>query len=211
MLSERMVVRHAQAADGDALEALQRLALRRLALTHYSGADIEAGLDFVGTLDPELIEDGTYYVAEIDGRIVGCGGWSFRARILGDDPAIQRNPSDALAPDVDAARIRAVFVHPSWTRRGIARGLVGTAEAAAQLAGFRRFALVSTLNAEALCRTLGYQPVGNVFLDLPNKVRLKAVRMTKGPRRRPAGDGASRNPSLVGYGPAREATSGAMA
>jgi len=211
MLSDKLVVRYARADDGDTLEALQRLALRRLAVTHYSGAHIEAGLDFVGTLDPALIEDGTYYVAEIDGRIVGCVGWSFRARILGNDQTIEGNPSRRLAPDVDAARIRAVFVHPSWTRRGIGRGLVGTAEAAAQLQGFRRFTLVSTLNAEALCCRLSYQPVEQVFLDLPNAVRLKAVRMTKGPRRRPAGDGASRNPSLLGYDPACEATSGAMA
>jgi len=195
MLSGKLVVRQAHAADGDTLEMLQRLALRRLALTHYSGSHIEAGLSFIGTLDPELIEDGTYYVAEIGGRAIGCGGWSFRARMVPSPEALPRRPSPVLEPQSDAARIRAVFVHPDWTRRGIARRLVDTAEAAARRAGFRRFALVATLNAEALYRSLGYQPVERVFFDLPNQVRLQAIRMTK--ELTPHGDRLTTDPVAI--------------
>lgn len=179
MLSGRLVVRPACAADGDTVEALQRVALRRLASSHYAASHIEAGLSHIGTFDPELIEDGTYYVAEIDGRVVGCGGWSFRARLLGTHRTIGGDPSRSLEPHHDAARIRAVFVHPEWTRQGIARRLVNDAEAVAQQAGFWRFVLVSTLNAEPLYRSLGYRSVERVFLDLPNTVRLPAIRMAK--------------------------------
>jgi hypothetical protein len=78
MLSGRLVVRLACAADGDTVEALQRVALRRLASSHYAAPHIEAGLSHIGTFDPELIEDGTYYVAEIDGRVVGWSGGRLR-------------------------------------------------------------------------------------------------------------------------------------
>jgi GNAT superfamily N-acetyltransferase len=179
MLSGRLSIRPARAADAEMLEALQQLALRRLAASHYPACQIEAGLKLVGTLDPTLIEDGTYYVAEVDGLMVGCGGWSFRAHILGNDQSILSDPSRKLDPCADAARIRAVFVHPDWTRHGIARRLVGTAEAAAREAGFRHVTLVSTLNAEPLYRSLGYRSIERMHLKLPDLVRLPAVRMAK--------------------------------
>jgi GNAT superfamily N-acetyltransferase len=179
MLSGRLSIRPARAADAEMLEALQRLALCRLAASHYPASHIEAVLRFIGTLDPALIEDGTYYVAEVDGLMVGCGGWSFRARILGNDQTILSDPSRKLEAHSDAARIRAVFVHPDWTRHGIARRLVGTAEAAAREAGFRHVTLVSTLNAEPLYRSLGYRSIERMHLALPDLVRLPAVRMAK--------------------------------
>jgi GNAT superfamily N-acetyltransferase len=184
MLSGRLSIRPARAADCEVLEALQQLALRRLASSHYAASHIEAGLRFIGILDPTLIEDGTYYVAEIDGLVVGCGGWSFRARILGNDQTTPSDPNRQLAPHSDAARIRAVFVHPDWMRHGIARQLVETAETAARQAGFRRVTLVSTLNAEPLYRSLGYRSIEHIHFDLPDLVRLPAIRMAKDLARR---------------------------
>ncbi|HEX5078618.1 MAG TPA: GNAT family N-acetyltransferase [Geminicoccaceae bacterium] len=177
MLSGRLSLRAARPADGEKLQALQGLALRHLATSHYTASQIENGLAAIGTLDRTLIGDSTYYVAELDGRLVGCGGWSFRARIAGNDETMPEL-GQPLEPHCDAARIRAVFVHPAWARRGITRRLVLTAEAAARQAGFRRFALVSTLNAEPFYRSLGYRPVEQLHLDLP-EARLPVIRMTK--------------------------------
>jgi GNAT superfamily N-acetyltransferase len=50
-----------------------------------------------------------------------------------------------LDPAIDAARIRAFFVHPDWARRGLARQLYEACERAASDAGFRRFELMATL------------------------------------------------------------------
>jgi GNAT superfamily N-acetyltransferase len=114
--------------------------------------------------------------------------------MLGNHRAIGGDPSRSLEPNSDAARIRAVFAHPDWTRQGIARRLVDTAEAAARQAGFWRFMLVSTLNAEPLYRRLGYKSIERVYLDLPNLVRLPTIRMAKELPRRPCGDDADADP-----------------
>jgi GNAT superfamily N-acetyltransferase len=128
----------------------------------------------MGTFDPRLLDDGTYSVAEADGRLVGCGGWSFRPALYGASEEERQ-----LDPAREAARIRAIFVHPDWTGRGIARRLVATAEAAAARAGFRRFELLSTLNAEPVYVALGYRALGQVRLELSNGVAFAAIRMVK--------------------------------
>jgi GNAT superfamily N-acetyltransferase len=75
--------------------------------------------------------------------------------------------------------MRAIFVHPDSGGRGIARRLVATAEAAAARAGFRRFELLSTLNAEAVYVALGYRALGQVWLELPNGIAFPSIRMVK--------------------------------
>jgi hypothetical protein len=48
-------------------------------------AQIEASRGIMG-IDTQLIEDGTYFVVEIDGEIAGSGGWS-RRRCASSRPA----------------------------------------------------------------------------------------------------------------------------
>ena len=42
-------------------------------------------------IDTQLIDDGTYYVVELDGQVVGCGGWSRRATLYGGDHSARRD------------------------------------------------------------------------------------------------------------------------
>jgi len=49
---------------------------------------------------------------------MGSGGWSYRATLCGSDHLPGR-ASGSLDPVVDVARIRAIYVHPSWARRGL--------------------------------------------------------------------------------------------
>ena len=66
-------------------------------------------------LDSQLILDQTYYIAETEGVLVGCGGWSRRQTLFGGDK--WKTDADALMnPATEAARIRAFFVHPQWAR-----------------------------------------------------------------------------------------------
>ena len=84
---------------------------------------MEAALGSVFGVDRQLIRDGTYFVVEHDGTIVGCGGWSRRRKRFGSD-AIAQSEDQLLDPKHDAARIRAFFVHPEFARRGIARAIL---------------------------------------------------------------------------------------
>ena len=172
-------IRPARWEDADRIEALQRASIRRLGAAHYSPAQIDRAVDHIGTLDPRLIADGTYFVAEVNGEIVGCGGWSRRPDLHNGDRAAAGAPPPALDAAADAARIRAIFVHPDWARRGIARRLMRHAEAAARSAGFRRFELLATLTGEPLYRALGYREIERVALELPDGTRFPVVRMAK--------------------------------
>ena len=77
------------------------------------------------------------------------------------------------------ARIRAVFVHPEWTRRGIGRRLVTHAETAAARAGFTTFELDATLPGVPLYQSLGYRAVARSGHPTPDGTILPVVRMEK--------------------------------
>ena len=64
--------------------------MRTLLPAVLSAAEVEASFSVMG-LDTQLIEDGTYYVVERDGRIAGCGGWSRRATLFGGDHSAGRD------------------------------------------------------------------------------------------------------------------------
>ncbi len=67
------------------LEALIRDSVRVLQAPDYTEEQREAALRTVYGVDTQLIHDGTYFVAELDGAIVGCGGWSRRKTLFGGD------------------------------------------------------------------------------------------------------------------------------
>lgn len=139
---------------------------------------MEAALGTVFGVDRQLIRDGTYYVAEQDGEIIGCGGWSRRRSLYGGDRG--RAQEDALLdPLRDAARIRAFFVHPGWARRGIGRSLMEACEKAIIAAGFRAVDIVATLAGEPLYAAFGYAVVERYTIPMQDGLSLPVVRMHK--------------------------------
>jgi GNAT superfamily N-acetyltransferase len=165
-------------ADIPALEILIPLSVRGLQGAHYSAAQMEAALGPVFGVDRQLIRDGTYFVVEDAGQMVGCGGWSKRRTLYGGDR--DRAGEDAeLNPEVDPARIRAFFVHPEWARRGIGRSMLLQCEAAALKAGFRHAELVATLTGEALYARFGYAVIERCEAPMANGLSLPVLRMAK--------------------------------
>jgi len=171
-------VRPARIDDIPALEELLPLSVRTLQAAHYSPAQMAAALGPVFGVDRQLIRDGTYYVIQAGGVIVGCGGWSRRRSLFGSDAA--RASDDALLDPVrDVARVRAFFVHPAWVRRGIGRALLTASEAAIGAAGFARIELVATLAGEPLYAAAGYVAIERSDVDLTGNLKLPVVRMSK--------------------------------
>jgi GNAT superfamily N-acetyltransferase len=139
---------------------------------------MEAALGPVFGVDRQLIRDGTYIVAERDGVMVGCGGWSRRRSLYGGDSGRPREDG-LLDPRRDAARVRAFFVHPAWARRGIGRGIMIACEQAIIAAAFRAAEMVATLAGEPLYASFGYAVVQRYEIEMPGGLSLPVVRMTK--------------------------------
>ena len=115
-------------------------------------------------LDTQLIDDGTYFVVMDDGALAGCGGWSRRATLYGGDRSPGRDAA-MLDPAKDAARVRAMYTHPDFTRRGVGRLILQLCEEAARAEGFSRVELMATMAGEPLYRACGYQPIERVIDD----------------------------------------------
>ena len=152
-----IIIRPARHAEIPALETLIATSARMLSRGHYDETEIEAAVAYVFGVDTDLVDDGTYFVAEgPDGAIVGCGGWSRRRTLFGGDQAGGRD-SGMLDPATDAARIRAFFTAPGHERQGIATRLLAACEAAAAEAGFHRTALMATLPGLPFYSNHGYR------------------------------------------------------
>jgi len=164
--------------DIAAIEALIPVSVRTLQAPYYTGAQMDAAIGPVFGVDRQLIRDGSYFVVEEDGQVIGCGGWSRRASLCGSDRG--RGPDEAeLDPAVDPARIRAFFVHPRWARRGIGRSLMAACEAAIAVAGFRTVVIMSTLAGEPLYAAHGYRVTERSEAELAGGLSLPVVRMER--------------------------------
>ncbi|MDR3615630.1 MAG: GNAT family N-acetyltransferase [Candidatus Obscuribacterales bacterium] len=160
------------------LHKLIELSVRFLQKDDYTAAQIDGALGTVLGLDTQLIEDGTYFVVEDENQIVGCGGWSYRRTLFGSDHASVRE-SELLDPLVDAAKIRAFFIHPDWARKGIGSQILGLCENAARQSSFKRFEMGATLTGVPLYQARGYSEFARVEVPLSNGEFLQVVKMQK--------------------------------
>jgi len=179
------LLRLATEDDIPALHLLIEASVRGLQAGDYMPAQIEGALGTVLGLDTQLIRDRTYFVAEVRDRdaktqvaLAGCGGWSKRRTLFGADRGRGREP-ELLDPVTDAAKVRAIFVHPQVARRGLGSLILERVEAEALSAGFRRFEMGSTLTGVPLYRLRGYTEVERIAVPLENGEALQVVRMEK--------------------------------
>ncbi|MEO1964288.1 GNAT family N-acetyltransferase [Hyphomonas sp.] len=149
-------------ASEDDIRAITELMRASIAVNmraFLSEAEIKAAQETMG-VDRSLIADGTYFVIEtdVDGSpvMVACGGWGKRRTLYGGDHSPGRD--DSLSdPAKDAARIRAMYTHPDWTRQGLGTLLLELGEGAAREAGFSTIELGSTVPGRPLYEARGYE------------------------------------------------------
>ncbi len=177
-------LRLATEEDIPTLHALIEASVRGLQAGDYTPAQIDGALGTVLGLDTQLIRDRTYFIAEpLDQNTkardaAGCGGWSKRKTLFGADAGPGREP-DLLDPETDAAKVRAIFVHPDFARLGLGSLILATVENAARASGFRRFEMGSTLTGVPLYRLKGYIETEHIAVPLKNGEALPIVKMVK--------------------------------
>jgi len=170
-------LRFAALADEAQLRLLMDKSIRALLKPYLDDAGVKASFEIMG-LDTQLISDGTYFIAQIDGQAVGSGGWSRRSTLFGGDHSAGRNAA-LLNPATDAARVRAMYTDPNFARRGIGRAILNACEAAARVEGFMRAELVATLAGEPLYAACGYAPLEQMTSVTSKGIAIPLLRMGK--------------------------------
>lgn len=169
-------LRIASLDDLPALRALMTRAIAELQTGFLSPEQVEASKAVMG-LDTQLIIDGCYFLAEIDGELAGCGGWSRRATLYGGDHSAGRD-ARLLDPATEPARIRAMYTDPGHVRRGVGKAVINACEDAARAAGFRRVELMATLAGEPLYCAAGFSPIERIE-DSNGGAAVPLIRMCK--------------------------------
>jgi GNAT superfamily N-acetyltransferase len=170
-------IRLATLDDIPALHVLIHESVRGLSGSYYSPAQIESALVHVFGVDSQLIHDGTYFVVTCANEIIGSGGWSKRRTLFGGDQSKPSAEDEPLDPTSEAARIRAFYVHPRWSRKGVSTMILNSCENAAREAGFKRIELVATLPGEPFYSARNYQRAEAVPIETPDGESLPAYRM----------------------------------
>ena len=173
-----MEVRQARIEDIPAIEELIARSVMELMVGEYS---LEQRLASIGPLfgvDRRVVEDGTYLVVEVGGRLVGSGGWSFRRTVFGGDSIGGRDDTRAV-PGAEPAHIRAFYVDPGAARIGVGSLILRRSEAEAMARGFNCFAMGATLTGRPFYARHGYRAGAEFPFLLPGGIEFPLLRMDK--------------------------------
>jgi GNAT superfamily N-acetyltransferase len=181
-------IRPATLEDIPQIRLLIEVSVKALHTQHYTAAQIAGALTSIYGVDTQLILDGTYFVivapspptdpseTRQNEMVIAAGGWSYRNTLYGGNQYNARN-DNFLDPAKDAARIRAFFVHPELTRKGIGGIVLRECEKRAKEAGFKRADLASTLSGVSFYKSKGYEEIERVQSELEDGLVVPFVRM----------------------------------
>ena len=172
-------LRKASTGDVPQISELISTSVRGLAKGIYNDRQIELSIVSVFGVDHQLIADGTYFVAESNGSIVGCGGWSRRKTLYGASGYENSRDPEELDPTTDTCKIRAFFIHPGSARQGIGRAILERCESDAKAAGFRSAEMMSTLPGVPLYEACGYSRHESVAVPISDGDEIECIRMSK--------------------------------
>ncbi len=114
----------------------------------YQDEVLAAALPAMTRANPRLLSSDRYFVCEIGGRIVACGGWS------------AEKPGGGLVPRL--AHIRHFATDPDFINQGCGAAMIGRCFAEAKSAGFAEIESISSLTAEAFYARHGFRQVSMV-------------------------------------------------
>lgn len=138
---ERVQFRHARPGDASRVLQIKQAAIEQIENSVYTDRqraawqpDDTALSDFRSAIESEQFE---ILLAELENEAVGYG-------VL----------------NTEKSRIDAVFVHPTFSNRGIATSLLRQFESRARMSGIDELKIVASLNAKSFYESLGYWDFG---------------------------------------------------
>ena len=159
-------VRTAKPDDAPVVRAILEDSYPALMAGAYPPDLLMRALPLITRPHPRLLAEGTYYLAEAQGEMAGCGGWSFWG------------PSGETA-EPGLAHIRHFAVCEGWAGKGVGRALYDRCEADARAAGAERFEVQSSLNGEAFYARLGFERVSAIDVPMGPDLAFPSILMRR--------------------------------
>jgi GNAT superfamily N-acetyltransferase len=164
-MSDACSIRTASPQDGHSIQVLLEASYPTLFRPWYAEETLKVAIPLMTRANPLLLESGRYFVAETEEReIVGCGGWSPERPGSGET-------------EHGLGHVRHFATHPDRIRKGIGRALLTHSIESARAEGVVRLECNSSLAAEKFYRTLGFETVGPVEVDMGHGVRFPGIIM----------------------------------
>jgi len=159
-MSDTVTIRLSTPADLAVLDALFARSYPKLLRPDYLPSVLVTALPLISRAQPSLLRSGTFYVAEMGGAVVGAGGWTPRRQAgIGD--------------------IRHVVSDDRYTRRGVARAVLGRIFAAARAAGITLLNCKSTRTAVPFYQAMGFVTLGPVDIEMRPGIHFPAIQMQR--------------------------------
>jgi GNAT superfamily N-acetyltransferase len=158
-------VRLSSAEDFEEVRRVLKSAYPILFAPGHDPALLAGVLPAVTRPNPLLLASGRYFVAEMDGRLLGCGGWSH------EQPGTQ-------ARRQGLGHLRHFATHADFAGMGVGRSLYDACEAQCRAEAVVALEVVSTVNGEAFYAALGFDRVEPVEERIAGLL-LPAIRMYK--------------------------------
>jgi len=162
---QSFVIRRAEKSEGGLIRDLRFASLLSFEMAGDPLAWLRAFTAALPDVDPDLIRDGRYFVADSGGELIAGAGWSLLPLSF---PAHRLVEADgraaALSLDAGTVLVRGFFLDPDGGRRAAAADLLAHLEADAARAGHDAAELVVPSSAEILYRSLGFRPVRRLAL-----------------------------------------------
>lgn len=166
MENQLVEIRRAIPADADSVRRVLLESYPSLMASAYEDNLLQRALPLITKPNETLLASGTYYVAEIDRRVVGCGGWS------------KQEPGGS-AVTAGLAHIRHFAVSADCTGRGVGRKLFERCMSDAQDQGILKFQCFASRNAAQFYLRMGFECVGEIDVQMSGELRFPSLLMER--------------------------------
>lgn len=146
-------LRAARPDDAAALDDVLYASYSTVLRGWYRDETLDIAAKAMGRANPALLSSGRYFLAEIGGRAVACGGWSREAPGRG-----------GVIPRL--AHVRHFATHPDYLGRGLGGAILARSIGEAKDDGAVEMEAISTLAAEAFYAHHGFRRMADRIMTM---------------------------------------------